>query len=143
MSAHPTPSRRALLQGAAVIPVVGLGLTACSTEGNGRAATATPTAPVDLGPEGQVAKGTTKLFKDQKVVVTRAGDGALTAYGSVCTHAACPINKMEGTTLICPCHGSRFDATSGEVLKSPATVPLPQVPVRVDNGRLIAGPTEA
>ncbi|MFD7546525.1 Rieske 2Fe-2S domain-containing protein [Streptomyces sp. NPDC059578] len=143
MSAHSTPSRRTLLQGAAAVPVVGLGLAGCSTEGNPRAASATPTAPVELGPEGEVAKGTTKLFKEQKVVVTRAEDGGLTAFGSVCTHAGCPMNKLEGTTLICSCHGSRFDATTGEVLERPATVPLPEVPVRVEGGRLVAGPADA
>ncbi|MER5494880.1 Rieske 2Fe-2S domain-containing protein [Streptomyces sp. NPDC002454] len=141
MSAHPTPSRRTLLQGAAAVPVAGIGLTACSATGNlPRAASATPTAPVDLGPEAEVAKGETKLFRKERVVVTRAADGALTAYGSVCTHGRCAISKLEGTTLVCPCHGSHFDATTGEVLQRPATVPLPKVPVRIEGGKLIAGP---
>ncbi|MGX2997887.1 Rieske (2Fe-2S) protein [Streptomyces sp. JNUCC 64] len=140
MSAHSTPSRRSLLRGAAVVPVAGAGAAACSTERIKRAPSPTPTAPVDLGPESGVAKGATRLFTSERVVVTRAEDGALTAYGSVCTHAGCAMRELKGTTLICPCHGSRFDATTGEVLHSPATVPLPPVPVRVEDGKLIAGP---
>lgn len=39
--------------------VAGLGLAACS--GGGSGASATPTAPVDLGAESEVAKGSAKL----------------------------------------------------------------------------------
>jgi Rieske Fe-S protein len=49
------------------------------------------------------------------------------------------INKVEKNTAICPCHGSRFDAMNGKVTQSPAQVPLPSVPVKVKNGKLIAG----
>ncbi|OIJ69019.1 Rieske (2Fe-2S) protein [Streptomyces mangrovisoli] len=139
MPGRPPTSRRTVLGAAALTPVAGLGLAACST-GGGSDAAATPTAPVDLGPESAVAKGGAKLYRDENVVVGRAADGSLTAHSSICTHAGCAINKLEGTTLICPCHGSEFDARTGKVLRAPATEPLTELSVQAKNGRIVAGP---
>ncbi|MFC9928166.1 Rieske (2Fe-2S) protein [Streptomyces sp. NPDC127190] len=139
MSARPSASRRTVLRGAAVAPVAGLGLAACAAPGGGGAAAA-PTAPVDLGAESEVAKGGAKLYRDHNVVVSRDRDGTLKAYSTICTHAGCPINKLEGTTLICPCHGSQFDAVTGKVVQSPATAPLTELSVKDANGRIVAGP---
>ncbi|MFV0136652.1 Rieske 2Fe-2S domain-containing protein [Streptomyces sp. HMX87] len=139
MPGRPAPSRRTVLRGAAVAPVAGLGAAACSpgdgVEGPGR-----PAEPVELGGEKEIAEGGAKLYRDQKVVVSRAADGSLKAYSSVCTHAGCPMTKLEGTTLTCFCHGSEFDARTGEVLRAPATVPLKELPVQVEDGRIVAGP---
>ncbi|MGC0332730.1 nitrite reductase/ring-hydroxylating ferredoxin subunit [Streptomyces sp. SAI-170] len=140
MSARPSASRRTVLRGAALTPAVGLGLAACSPGGGAGSSRATPTAPVDLGAEGEVAQGGAHLDQEHNVVVSRTGDGSLKAYSTICTHGGCPINALEGTTLICPCHGSKFDATTGEVLQRPATAPLTELPVRVENGRVVAGP---
>ncbi|MQY33250.1 Cytochrome b6-f complex iron-sulfur subunit [Streptomyces sp. RB17] len=121
-------------------PAAGLGLAACAGPGQGGSAAATPTAPVDLGAESEVSKGGAKLYRDHNVVVSRDRNGALKAYSTICTHAGCPINKLQGTTLICPCHGSQFDAVTGKVVQSPATEPLAELPVKTTNGRIIAGP---
>ncbi|MEU0739694.1 Rieske 2Fe-2S domain-containing protein [Streptomyces sp. NPDC006134] len=137
MPGRPSASRRTLLRGVALTPVAGLGAAACSP---GDAGPARPTAPVDLGDEKEVAPGSATLYRDHNVVVSRDGDGSLKAYSTVCTHAGCPINKLKGTTLVCPCHGSEFDARTGEVLQAPATAPLKELPVRAENGRIVAGP---
>ncbi|MGV9555907.1 Rieske (2Fe-2S) protein [Streptomyces sp. NPDC003401] len=139
MPARPSATRRTVLRGAALAPAAGLGLAACSPTG-GTTAPATPTAPVELGAADEVAKGGAMLHRDHNVVVSRSAAGELKAYSSICTHAGCPINKLEGTTLICPCHGSEFDATTGEVLRAPATVPLNELPVRTENGKIVSGP---
>ncbi|MEU9973087.1 Rieske 2Fe-2S domain-containing protein [Streptomyces sp. NPDC051014] len=139
-AARPSASRRTVLWGAAVTPVAGLGLAACSASGGGSSADATPTAPVDLGAESEVAKGGAKLYRDHNVVVSRSADGALKAYSTICTHAGCAINKLQGTTLVCPCHGSQFDALTGKVVQSPATEPLNELPVKTAKGRIVAGP---
>ncbi|WP_086697289.1 Rieske (2Fe-2S) protein, partial [Streptomyces tricolor] len=99
-------------------------------------------APVDLGAESEVAEGAAKLYRDHNVVVSRDKDGELKAYSSICTHAGCPINKLQGTTLICPCHGSEFDAVTGKVVEAPATVPLTELTVKAANGRIVAGPAD-
>ncbi len=139
MPARHVPSRRTVLRSAALTPVVGLGLAACSPGDDG-AAPATPTAPVDLGTDGDIAQGAVKLDQDGHVVVSRAEDGSLKAFSTVCTHAGCPIKKLEGTKLVCSCHGSEFDARTGEVLHPPATVALTELPVEVKQGRIVASP---
>ncbi|MEU2058665.1 Rieske (2Fe-2S) protein [Streptomyces sp. NPDC013455] len=138
MPARSSASRRTVLRGAAAAPVAGLGLTACGAP-KGRPA-AVPTAPVDLGAESEVARGGATLYRDHNVVVSRGEDGTLKAYSTVCTHAGCPINKLQGTTLVCPCHGSEFDAVTGEVVQAPATEPLTELRVKAANGRIVAGP---
>jgi nitrite reductase/ring-hydroxylating ferredoxin subunit len=137
MSGRPSASRRTVLRGAALAPVAGL--AACSPGEGVESGPAAPTVSVDLGAEGEVTQGA-HLDLDNNVVVCRAADGSLKAYSTICTHGGCPISELEGTTLTCRCHGSRFDAATGEVLRRPATVPLTELPVRVENGRVIAGP---
>ncbi|MFF8446421.1 Rieske (2Fe-2S) protein [Streptomyces leeuwenhoekii] len=138
MPGRPSASRRTVLRGVALTPVAGLGAAACSPGGD--AGPSGPTAPVDLGDEKEVARGSAALYREHNVVVSRGADGSLKAYSSICTHAGCPINKLTGTTLVCPCHGSEFDARTGEVLQAPATVPLEELSVRTENGRIVAGP---
>lgn len=138
MSGTPTP-RRTVLRAAALAPAAGLGLTACSTDKKGSNRSA-PTAPVELGEADEVPVGGSKLYRDQNVVVSRIKDDQYTAYSTICTHAQCPINRLDGHKLICPCHGSQFDATNGKVLHEPATVPLKKLSVKVEKGKIIAGP---
>ncbi|MET8284750.1 Rieske (2Fe-2S) protein [Streptomyces sp. NPDC005132] len=132
------PGRRTVLRGAALAPVAGIALTACSG-GSGGGSPATPTAPVDLGAESEIAEGGAKLYRDRNVVVSRAGNGALKAFSTICTHAGCAIDKLQGTTLVCPCHGSEFDAATGKVLRAPATAPLKELPVEAKGGKIVAG----
>ena len=43
-----------------------------------------------------------------------------------CAERACPLSGglLTGTTLMCQCHGSQFDVTSGAVINGPATESL-------------------
>ncbi|CAM5533826.1 hypothetical protein SALBM217S_01352 [Streptomyces griseoloalbus] len=95
MSARPAATRRTVLRGAALTPVAGLGVTACRPVGDDRSAP--PAGPVELGPESEVSAGCTELYREHNVVVGRGEDGSLTGYSTVCTHAGCPINKLDGT----------------------------------------------
>ncbi|GAA1369097.1 Rieske (2Fe-2S) protein [Streptomyces beijiangensis] len=132
-------ARRTVLKGAALAGAAGVGLTACSTGSKG-GASATPTAPVDLGAADAVPVGGAVLFRDQKLVVSSPAKGEYKAFSATCTHQGCVLDKVEKTEGSCPCHGSRFDVTTGKVLQGPATKPLPEVPVRATGGKLIAGP---
>ncbi|RFU40244.1 (2Fe-2S)-binding protein [Actinomadura logoneensis] len=63
------------------------------------------------------------------------------AYSKICTHVGCPAALYEQTThhILCPCHQSTFDATDGaKVVFGPAHRPLPQLPLGVEDGYLIA-----
>jgi 3-phenylpropionate/trans-cinnamate dioxygenase ferredoxin component len=63
----------------------------------------------------------------RRISVARVG-ARLYAFDDLCTCAeqACPLSGglLTGTTLMCQCHGSRFDVTTGAVLNGPATEPL-------------------
>jgi len=49
-------------------------------------------------------------------------DGAFFAFTDTCPHdgASLTMGSIEGTVLICPKDGSRFDLSSGNVVKGPA-----------------------
>jgi nitrite reductase (NADH) small subunit len=51
-----------------------------------------------------------------------------------CPHAAGPLHegKLDGTTIICPWHRSRFDVTDGRLISGPADKPLKIYKVIVD-----------
>ncbi|MEV8352982.1 Rieske (2Fe-2S) protein [Streptomyces niveus] len=140
MPARPTP-RRTVLKGVALAGAAGAGLAACSTESKlGHAEEPTPTAAVDLGAADAVPVGGVKLYREQRLVVSCPAEGQYKAFSAQCTHAGCVLDKVEGTEGNCPCHGSRFDCTTGKATKGPATVPLPEVPISAKDGRLVAGP---
>ena len=59
-----------------------------------------------------------------RISVARVGD-RLYAFDDLCTCAdePCPLSGglLTGTTIMCQCHGSRFDIASGAVINGPAT----------------------
>ncbi|WNI19558.1 Rieske (2Fe-2S) protein [Actinacidiphila sp. ITFR-21] len=133
-------SRRAVLRGAVLAGAVGaagVGLTACGGAGG---SADRPAGPVELGAATDVPVGGAKLYRDDKVVVSQPAQGTFKAFSAVCTHQGCVVDSVDGTTVSCPCHGSRFDALTGAVVQGPATRPLPAVAVKETGGTLTAGP---
>jgi ubiquinol-cytochrome c reductase iron-sulfur subunit len=64
----------------------------------------------------------------------------LVCYSKICTHAGCPVGLYVAALrqLQCPCHQSAFDVTNGaEVVFGPASRPLPQLPLYVDENGLV------
>ncbi|MGX7678714.1 Rieske (2Fe-2S) protein [Jatrophihabitans sp. DSM 45814] len=66
---------------------------------------------------------------DRKLRVSIARvDGQLYAFDDLCTCAdeSCPLSAglLSGTTVMCQCHGSRFDIATGAVIVGPARRPL-------------------
>lgn len=94
--------------------------------------------PVTLGRADEVPEGEMRSFQvGEDVAVANVG-GSYYAFGDVCTHAHCSLadGDLEGTTVICACHGSEFDVRTGEVLGGPAPEPVPSWPVSVEDGEL-------
>jgi 3-phenylpropionate/trans-cinnamate dioxygenase ferredoxin subunit len=54
-------------------------------------------------------------------------EGKVYAIRDVCSHADVPLSEgeVEGTTVECWLHGSRFDLTTGKPSGLPATEPVP------------------
>ncbi len=89
--------------------------------GGGRRLAAVADVPADGG----------LILTGPAVVLTRDAAGEVIGFSAVCTHQGCIVDSVEGGTINCPCHGSRFDARSGAPVDGPATRPLPEVPVVV------------
>ena len=146
---HVGPSRRAVVSG-----VVGAGgvclLAACgSSSGSGStggsdtasdegAASADAAAPSGV-PVSDVSLGGGVIVGDvdPPYVVTQPSEGDYRAFSAVCTHTGCTVGSVEDNEIVCPCHGSRFDASSGEVLQGPASGPLPERQVTDEGGTLV------
>nr|WP_272955452.1 Rieske (2Fe-2S) protein [Pedococcus badiiscoriae] len=71
---------------------------------------------------------------NDSIVLTRGAGEDVHGFSAICTHQGCPVSSVAAGAIVCPCHGSRFDATSGAVIAGPATRPLPAVPVVVRDG---------
>jgi nitrite reductase/ring-hydroxylating ferredoxin subunit len=75
-------------------------------------------------------------LEDRKLRISIARvNRRLYAFDDLCTcaiHGACPLSggMLTGTTLMCQCHGSRFDITTGAVINGPATEALKVYEVR-------------
>ena len=66
-------------------------------------------------------------------------DGRWFAVEDRCSHAGCPFSEeatLEGSTIVCNCHGSEFDLETGEVRRGPAEHPIRTVPARVRGDRI-------
>ena len=64
--------------------------------------------------------------------------GTLFAIDDTCTHRGCSLGdgKLDGSTVQCACHGSRFDVTTGAVVRGPAADPVRSYPVHVGDGEV-------
>ncbi|MGW4648847.1 Rieske (2Fe-2S) protein [Kitasatospora sp. NPDC004289] len=65
--------------------------------------------------------------------------GQYCAFSSICTHSGCAVDAPKDNQMYCPCHGSRFDATTGAVLNGPATKPLAKFAVTKKGDQLELG----
>ena len=74
-----------------------------------------------------------------RISVARVG-GRLYAFDDLCACAdrACPLSGglLTGTTIMCQCHGSRFDITTGAVINGPATEALNSYEVQEVDGSI-------
>ena len=65
--------------------------------------------------------------------------GSFCATQAKCTHKQGPLNegKLDGSTVMCPWHGSQFNVCTGAVLQGPAVDPLKtyRVIVEGESGR--------
>jgi nitrite reductase/ring-hydroxylating ferredoxin subunit len=93
-----------------------------------------------VGSSKDVPSGQMRVFDVAGSNVSVASvNGRLYAFDDSCTHAGCSLagGILDGTTVTCPCHGSRFDVTSGAVLRGPAGTPVRSRLVQVEGEELL------
>jgi 3-phenylpropionate/trans-cinnamate dioxygenase ferredoxin subunit len=71
-----------------------------------------------------------------QIAIVHAEDDQFYAVYDECSHAAVPLSEgeVDGCTLECWLHGSRFDLRTGQPTGLPATEPVPIYPVEVRDG---------
>lgn len=105
---------------------------------------ATHPAGVKLGPASAVPVKGAASFTDpasgEPALIIQPSPGKFLAFNAVCPHAGCIVEyDASNTTFICPCHGSRFNATTGAVEAGPASQGLGEIPIaEAGDGQLYA-----
>jgi len=66
-------------------------------------------------------------------------DGKYYAIGDRCTHLSCMLSDgtLKVTNVTCSCHGSIFDAITGNVVKGPAKKPEPAYETKIEAGQIL------
>jgi thiosulfate dehydrogenase [quinone] large subunit len=89
-----------------------------------------------IGQASQVPVGGAASFQDPSsgdpALILQLTQGQFVAYDAVCPHAGCTVGYAKTAKLIvCPCHGSEFDPTTGAVVSPPAQRGLSPIHVAV------------
>jgi nitrite reductase/ring-hydroxylating ferredoxin subunit len=94
---------------------------------------------VTVAGAAEVGEGELAAFEvgGARIAVANVG-GTLHAFDDTCTHLGCSLaeGELEGQVVTCPCHGSQFDVTTGEVLRGPAHEPVQRYAARVESQAL-------
>ncbi|MFG2317538.1 MULTISPECIES: Rieske (2Fe-2S) protein [Streptomyces] len=86
----------------------------------------------ELAATGDIPIAGGKVLTEEKIVVTQPAKGEFKAFSAVCTHQGCIVSDVRDGTIDCACHGSRFAAADGSVVRGPATKPLPEKRITVE-----------
>ncbi len=88
--------------------------------------------------EDELGEGKMKAIrlKGKPILLVRVG-GEVYGVSNVCPHAGCSFQAgiLTGYTLMCPCHGWKFDVRNGQYQEIP-NVKLSCYPCKVENGRI-------
>ena len=81
-------------------------------------------------------------INDEPVAVVRTSENVY-AISELCSHAQISLaqGEVDGTTIECWLHGSRFDLPTGKPTNPPATDPIATYPVKVKDGDVYVSPT--
>jgi cytochrome b6-f complex iron-sulfur subunit len=143
------PTRRQLLCGLAVAVLAPGGVAAaCSSDddpdaGTGRQPTTTSKKPDE--PEDAIVPvksvpvggGVIALAVGRPVLLVQPKPGTIRAYDPICPHQGFTVNTPRAGTIVCPGHGSRFDAATGAREAGPAPRGLAKIPVKVAQGYVV------
>lgn len=74
----------------------------------------------------------------KKIAVANV-DGEYFAFDDTCSHQNCSLGGegvLDGTIVICGCHGASFDVTNGKVLSLPAITDIQTYDVMIENDKI-------
>lgn len=136
-----TTRRRVLAVGA-----VGLSagaLAACSharaPDGSAAGGGSTPGTPLAKLSDIKVGEAILVTGPDgAKIIIARPTSTTVAGFSAICTHQGCLLRPV-GKQLDCPCHGSIYNAATGDVLVGPAARALPKVDVTVSGDNVVTG----
>jgi nitrite reductase/ring-hydroxylating ferredoxin subunit/uncharacterized membrane protein len=80
---------------------------------------------------------TRAMYQGAPILLVRRGE-RLFAMAETCSHFSGPLSegKLEGDSIVCPWHSSRFALEDGRVLDGPAVHPQPCLEVRARDGQI-------
>jgi 3-phenylpropionate/trans-cinnamate dioxygenase ferredoxin subunit len=83
-------------------------------------------------------------FGDTPVAIVKS-DGDVYAIFDICSHAEVSLSEgeVDGTTIECWLHGSRFDLTTGRPTGLPATRPVPVYPTKIEGDAIYVAVQES
>ncbi|MCM0678127.1 Rieske (2Fe-2S) protein, partial [Micromonospora phytophila] len=132
--------------GAAVV------LSACGSDDSGAGAAPTSGGPAvtssgdagggdregaqSLARTTDIPVGGGAVFAAQGIVITQPRAGEFKGFDPICTHQGCPVSNVDGGTINCTCHFSKFSIEDGSVKGGPATKPLATKPIKVTGDRI-------
>ncbi|MEX5635927.1 Rieske (2Fe-2S) protein [Parafrankia sp. FMc2] len=140
--AQETPTRRVVVPGI-VVTVAGAGAGFAVASNSSAADPKPPTAAAngggdapggEAGPLAQLSDVPLDggvVLSDAGIVLTRDSGDGIQGFSAVCTHQGCLVSSVAQGQINCPCHGSSFDARTGEPVAGPARTKLPPVAVTV------------
>jgi thiosulfate dehydrogenase [quinone] large subunit len=104
---------------------------------SGQAPPGTAVGPARDVPVGQAASFADPATGDPSIVI-RPSAGRFVAFDAVCPHAGCTVGyDPSAKVIICPCHGSQFNARTGAVEVGPAPTGLKKLGIAEGpNGQL-------
>jgi nitrite reductase/ring-hydroxylating ferredoxin subunit len=95
---------------------------------------------VKIGSLGDFPDGSMRKVHvhDEDVLVANIS-GKIYAIGDECTHRACSLSEgtIEDTVVTCPCHGGRFDLTTGKVIGPPPERGEPSYEVQLQDSNVL------
>ena len=152
---NPGASRRQVIATGVVTMAGVTALAACGSSASTAAApAASASAPVAspssaggagggvLAPLSEVKVGTAisaKTPDGKPIIIAQPTAGHVVAFTAICTHMGCTVAPAQGLKLQCPCHGSTYNAATGQNTGGPAPRPLAALPVKVDGNSIVAG----
>lgn len=116
-------SRRTFLLGTAAT-VAGAFLAACGTEASEEIAAT------------EVPVGSAVFVGD--IIIAQPTEGTFVAYSRSCPHQGQTIDKIEGDSVRCSAHNSKFSLADGSVIQGPARDPMVAGEATESDGNVIA-----